>query len=94
MTQPNSSPQWKNPVTCPPGKGTGAASAYCSQGPFVFHLLKNQRVKHVGASSLDAVDLQWDMTLSDPRWCVPSMPASELSATCVTSQQFHKSIII
>lgn len=66
---------------------------YFSQGPFVFHLLKNQRVKDVGILSLDTVDLQCDMTLSDPGWCVSSMPGSELSAhVChltAVSQQVH-----
>ena len=53
---------------------------YCSQGPFVFHLRKNQRLKDVGASPLDTVDLQHDMNLSDPGWGVIPMPGSKLSA--------------
>lgn len=74
VTQPNSSPQWKNTVTCPPGSRTRAASASgraashtCPQGPCVFHLLKNQRLKDEGASLPDTVDWQCDMTFSDPR---------------------------
>lgn len=50
----NSSAQWKNPVTCPPGAGTGAlciwkgSLPHCFQGPFVFHLLekKNKKTPH------------------------------------------------
>lgn len=53
---------------------------YCPQGPCVFHLLKNQRLKDVGASLPDTVDWQCDMTFNDLGYCVPSMPGSVLSA--------------
>lgn len=46
VTQPNSSPQWKNPVTCPPGSGSfciwKGSKPHCFEGPFVFHLLETR----------------------------------------------------
>lgn len=65
VTQPNSSPQWKNPVTCPPGNGTRVASASGrAESHTVFKVLLSFTCWKIkdwtmqGAPPIDTVDLQ------------------------------------
>lgn len=90
VTQSNSSPQWKNPVTCPPGSRQGCfciwkgSKPHCFEGPFVFHLLgkKKKRVtikEHEGAPLADTRGSQCTVQISAIRTTCYSAPGFKLS---------------
>lgn len=89
VTQPNSSPQWKNPVTCPPGSRQGCSciwkgsKPHCFEGPSVFHLLAKKRVKireHKG------------VPLADTRGSQRAVQISEIRTTCYSAPGFKLSV--
>lgn len=99
VTQPNSSPQWKNPVTCPPGSRQGCFCIWkgskprCSEGPFVFHLLaKKSRENHWLTLTRGS---QCTVRISEIRTTCYSAPGSKLSVyVCplLTVLQAHSSL--